>query len=217
MSRLRYYASQTRTRRNLAALEGTGFRLLLTPDTYGAELGWEHEFAVDNGAWGAHQRGEAWDAGRFMHLVARVGMDVCCEWVALPDIVAGGMESLRLSRAWLGFVGQLTRRCLIPVQDGMRPEDVAEAFGDWIGPRLGIFVGGTTDWKLATMREWAAFARERNAWCHVARVNTRARIRQCADAGVDSFDGTSATRFADTAPLIESWTRHAAAQCRLDL
>jgi hypothetical protein len=45
------------------------------------------------------------------------------------------------------------------------------------------------------MAQWADLARERRAWCHVARVNTALRIRKVALAGATSFDGSSASRF----------------------
>jgi len=65
----------------------------------------------------------------------------------------------------------------------------------YLGGDVGIFVGGSTPWKLATMAEWADLAREKRAWCHVARVNTALRIRKVALAGATSFDGSSASRF----------------------
>jgi hypothetical protein len=42
---------------------------------------------------------------------------------------------------------------------------------------------------------------------HVGRVNTARRIRLCAEAGADSFDGTSVTMFSCTLPLLESARR----------
>ena len=76
-----------------------------------------------------------------------------------------------------------------------------------IGPGVGLFLGGTTDWKLGTMRLWGGVAREKNAYYHVARVNTVRRIRMCQDAGADSFDGTSCTRFAVNTPRLTAAVR----------
>lgn len=70
----------------------------------------------------------------------------------------------------------------------------------YLGADVGVFVGGSTPWKLSTMALWADLARERGAWCHVARVNTALRIRKCALAGATSFDGSSASRFAVSQP-----------------
>jgi hypothetical protein len=87
----------------------------------------------------------------------------------------------------------------------MAPDDVRRL----LGARRGIFVGGSTGWKLATARAWGVLAREVGCHLHIARVNTTRRIRLCQDAGADSFDGTSATRFAVTcAPLSAAVAQH---------
>jgi hypothetical protein len=118
--------------------------------------------------------------------------------VVAPDIVAGGLDSLRMSVSWLPRL-DVARRVLIPVQDGMTAGDVAPLLCD----RIGIFVGGSTDWKLRTMLEWGDLAHHRRAYLHVGRVNTARRIHACAYAGAHSFDGSSVTRFAKTLPLLE--------------
>lgn len=66
-----------------------------------------------------------------------------------------------------------------------------------------MFIGGSTAWKMNTMVSWAALARERGAWCHVARVNTPKRIRKVALAGATSFDGSSATRYLANHPKLD--------------
>jgi hypothetical protein len=62
------------------------------------------------------------------------------------------------------------------------------------------------------MGRWADLARERGAYCHVGRVNTEPRIRMCGRHGVDSFDGTSASRYAVTLQKLEHarafWTEY---------
>ena len=83
---------------------------------------------------------------------------------------------------------------LLAVQDGIDPCDVRRI----VGPEVGIFLGGTTDWKLRTMRAWGQLAQDRGAYFHVARVNSVKRINLCMDAGAHSFDGTSVTRFGKT-------------------
>jgi hypothetical protein len=90
------------------------------------------------------------------------------------------------------------QRALLAVQDGMAVDQIRPH----LGPDVGVFVGGSTQWKLDTMGTWAALARERGAWCHVARVNTPLRIRKCALAGATSFDGSSASRYAVTQPRL---------------
>jgi hypothetical protein len=193
------YASRTGTRRNLAALRAAGWRLLVSA---GSRLRTEgFGYALDNGAWSCHQRGCPFDERAFERAVERLGADA--DWIVLPDIVAGGHASLRYSLAWLPRLEGLRRPLLLAVQDGMAPADVAPLFGSG----LGIFVGGSTPWKLATALTWGRLARARGCWCHVGRVNTARRIRLCAAAGADSFDGSSASRFALSLPLLDKARR----------
>lgn len=193
------YATITGTRRNLDAMRRHGWRLLLTPDAMDrCKLPPGFAYAVDNGAWGCFQRGRPFDAGAFGDLARQYGEKA--DWIALPDIVAGGLDSLAFSVGWLP---RLRGPVLLPVQDGMVPADVRP----YIGGRVGLFLGGSTPWKLATMRQWGALAREAGVYYHVARVNTARRIRLCQDAGAHSFDGTSATRFALTTPKLTAAAR----------
>jgi hypothetical protein len=190
------YASRTGTRRNLDGLRAAGWRLLVSP---GNERTEGFPYALDNGAWPAFQRGGDLDELAFGSAVDRLGEGA--DFVVAPDVVAGGPRSLELTLGWLPRLAGL--RVLVAVQDGFAEADVAPL----LDARVGVFVGGTTEYKLATMREWARVAHERGGRCHVGRVNTRRRIRLCQDARVDSFDGTSASRYALTLPLLDDAIR----------
>lgn len=125
---------------------------------------------------------------------------IAADWAVLPDIVAGGLASLDMSLSWLPRVRGACP-LLLPVQDGMTDRDVCGL----IGPDLGVFVGGSTDWKELTTAKWAALARTHGAYIHVGRVNTRRRIRLCIESGVDSVDGTSASMYSVRAGDIARW------------
>lgn len=193
------YASRTGTRRNLDALRSAGWRLLVSARGVLRTEGFR--YALDNGAWTSFQRGEPFDATAFEKAVARLGADA--DWIVVPDIVMGGLVSLEFSRRWLDRL--LHRRnlsrtpFLIAVQNGMAPSDVRGL----LGPRVGIFVGGDTPWKLATMALWARTAHAHGAICHVGRVNSARRINLCAAAGIDSFDGSGVSRFASALPRLD--------------
>jgi len=189
------YASRTGTRRNLAVLRAAGWRLMVTPVRLSSE---GFPYALDNGAWAAHCQGAPWDADAFLRAVAALGMDA--DFVVVPDIVGDGSASLRRSRAWLPFLLGHTRRLLVPVQDGMTPADLADV---GLGETVGLFVGGTTPWKLTTLGTWGALAARVGCYLHVGRVNTRRRIARCAAAGAHSFDGTSVTRYAVSLGRLE--------------
>ena len=166
--------------------------------------GFEH-VAGDNGAWSDFQAGRAFDAD---------GYDRYLEWVeaqahpfdflVLPDIVAGGMESLALSMRYLNRCRAVAPLVLIPVQDGMEHADLAPL----VGPNVGIFLGGSTPWKLARMADWGAFCAERRVHYHVARVNTMRRMFAAIAAGAQSIDGSSVSRYAVTLPMLDGASRH---------
>jgi hypothetical protein len=192
------YATSTRTRRNVAALAAAGWRLFLTP-----EIQTHHglPYALDNGAWGAYRRGVPWDGAAFGQLLAELGAGA--DFVVLPDVVGDGHRSLARSIAWLPTVGAVNPRVLLPVQDGMTAVEVVPV----LAALFGLFVGGTTEWKVSTLPRWAALARHHGKYLHIARVNTARRIRLCQMAGAHSFDGTSVTRYAVTLPELDEARR----------
>ena len=193
------YASRTGTRRNLDALRAAGWRLMVSARGVLRTEGFR--YALDNGAWTSFQRGEPFHVAAFERAVARLGADA--DWIVVPDIVMGGLASLQFSRGWLD---RLRRRralsgatFLIAVQNGMKPAHV----GGMLDPQVGIFVGGDTRWKLATMAQWARLAHAHGAICHVGRVNSARRIHLCAAAGIDSFDGSGVSRLASALPPLD--------------
>jgi hypothetical protein len=126
------------------------------------------------------------------------------DFITVPDIVAGGLESLRFSEAWAPRLVRYGRPLLLPVQDGMLPEDVDPVISSFRHAPMGLFVGGSTEFKLGTLPLWAEYARMKNAWLHVGRVNSRTRIRLCQDVGADSFDGSGASRWAKWAAALQA-------------
>lgn len=198
------YASRTGTRRNLAALRDAGWRLMVSARGVLRSEGFR--YALDNGAWTAFNRGEPFDVPAFERAVTLLGANA--DWIALPDIVMGGKASLDLSVTWLRKlrrrVGLKGARFMLVVQNGMDTcRRMLARIRRIIGPRVGIFVGGDTAWKLATMAFWVRLAHGLGAICHVGRVNTARRIHACEAAGADSFDGSSASRYAVTLRPLE--------------
>lgn len=215
------YASHTGTRRNLDALAAASWGVVLSPfgDSYCVGL----RYMIDNPAWPVSQMFEAGkrqsrkpepaDLARFSRLLDRRGADA--DLIIVPDIVMGGATSLDLSAHWLPILRAkvpVGAKLLIAVQDGM---DRGALFGRamaLIKMADGIFVGGSTEFKEASLPIWAAIKRREaeRCWLHVGRVNTARRIALCAAADADSFDGTSATRFAKTLPMLEQAARQPA-------
>ncbi len=161
--------------------------------------GFAHGF--DNGAWSAYCQGKPWDEQAFCAALRKVGSTA--DFTVAPDIVAGGLESLDLSLRWLPRLLDQTRRVLIAVQDGMSASDVEPFLSD----RVGIFVGGSTEWKLSSLPQWSRLSLRCGSYLHVGRVNSARRIRLCAMHSVHSIDGTSASRFAKSLPRLDNAIR----------
>lgn len=209
------FFSRTGTGRTIRATHAAGWGILVSARGVWRTEGFAPDRAGgDNGAWTSS---EEFKRG------ARSTPDPCLKtfdafvtamagkisWLVVPDIVQGGERSWAMTRYWLRKLRR-DRRCkgmelMIAVQDGFDFDMVAP----FLGPRVGVFVGGSTEWKLRTMRQWRIVAHARGATCHVARVNTVKRIRQCARAKVDRIDGSSVTRFLDTLPLLDGAVRAA--------
>jgi hypothetical protein len=191
------YASNTGTRRNLAALRDHGWRILLTPDN--PKPPENLHFAIDNGAWKAHQQHVPFDAEAFAGLVELYGC--AADFVVLPDIVGGGDRSLAFSIEWLPRLRHL-KHLLLPIQDGMTAHDVGMVLRQNV--KVGLFLGGSTEFKLREMYAWGMVAHAWRRWFHIGRVNTRRRIQLSAEAGADSFDGTSASMYSVSLPLLDA-------------
>ena len=192
--------SRTGSSTILAAMRTHGWGLLVVASGKHRDEG-HPLIAVDSGAWAYAQRGEPFDEGRYMAAVAAFGARA--SFVVLPDIVEGGRDSLDLSLRWLEVTLRVCPRVLIAVQDGLTVSDLEGV----LGPRVGVFVGGSTAWKEATMRQWGETARARGAYLHVGRVNTLRRLDLCADAGADSFDGTCLLHDPGRAGKLARWAR----------
>jgi hypothetical protein len=194
------YASRTGTRRNLDALRAAGWRLMISRAGVWRTEGFP--YALDNGAWSDVRTGRDFDDAAFQKLVDKLGWQA--DFIVAPDIVAGGANSLRLSLLWLPHLLVRTRMVLIPVQDGMGPQDLVNVV---LPKHIGIFLGGSTEWKLAHMRQWGEFCAARGIHYHVGRVNTAKRFRLAHIAGADSVDGSSASRYAVTLPMMDFASR----------
>ena len=195
------YASRC-SGRTADLMHAAGWGFLLVPNSCPPRPDPRMPYVLDNGAWFAHTHGTEWDSHGFARLVSQHGAG--CDWVAAPDIVAGGAKSLKRSLGWVPLLLSMCPKVLIPVQDGMTAEDLEPLVGD----RVGLFVGGSTEWKEhSTVRIWGPLARRTGCHLHVARVNSVRRIALCQDAGADSIDGTSVVRYSKTLPKLDGAIR----------
>ncbi len=210
------YASRTGTIRNLDALRGRNWRLLVS-----ATGDWRPEgfpYAIDNGAFTAFLE---WKSGKRTENLLDVDLFVGCidqlgsgaDFIVAPDIVADGEKSLGLSERWLPLMRARKGLADVPiylaVQDGMDKGDLYDRVCMLAasGAIQGIFVGGETAWKESTILFWGRFKLLYGVKLHIARVNTTRRIALCAAAEADSFDGTSATMYSVNLPKLDGARR----------
>lgn len=191
------YASNTGTLSTIAALRKAAWRVLITPSK--PKPPDNLRFAIDNGAWSAYTQHLPFNTKGFLSLVERYGY--AADFVVIPDIVEGGQKSFDFSLDWIPRLIHL-KQLLLALQDGVTPQEVERVLAD--NPNVGLFLGGSTRFKLSTMREWGLVAANWNRWYHVGRVNSIVRIRCAAASGATSFDGTSVSRFAKTLPRLDN-------------
>lgn len=142
-------------------------------------------FAADNGCF------VGLDRPRYLRMLDRLALLPRRPlWVTAPDTVGNALETLAKFWEWLP---ELTRREL-PVafvaQDGLElltpPWDHFD----------GLFIGGTTEWKLGQdVVRLIAEARSRKKWVHVGRVVSNRRIRRFVSLNVHSIDSSGFSRF----------------------
>lgn len=190
------YASRTGTKRNLDAMRANGWRLLVSAKGVLRTEGFR--YCLDNGAWSAFTSGQPFDEYAFQKAFEKLGE--AADFVVVPDIVCGGRQSLDFSLRWLERLQNSPSKLLIAVQNGIKPDDVRE----YLSPAVGLFVGGDTPWKLATVHSWSILARRRACHLHVGRVNSAKRIDLCSRAGAHSVDGTSASMYALSIPRLSA-------------
>lgn len=195
---LSYYSSRTGTRRNLEALRRHGCGLLVSRAGVWRTEGFE-DWVGDNGAWADYQAGRGFDEDAYEKFLDWVGgQKTAPAWLVLPDIVAGGARSLDLSMRYMNRCRSLVEMVLVAVQDGMSEADLAP----FVGPQVGVFLGGSTEWKIAQMRRWGDFCERHGAHYHVARVNSIKRMSLAVWAKAHSADGSSASRYAVSLPKL---------------
>lgn len=169
-----------------------GFGLLYSP-TYGIipRQCEDFLFALDNGAFSAYRGRVPWDETRFYRYVQRIeNTNITPAFVVIPDIVAGGKESLDLSVSHIQKLPSTWKKYL-PVQDGMKECDLTPNITEYID---GIFVGGIVTWKWRTAGMWCKLAHDFGFNCHIGRVNTEREILSAYHIDADSVDGSSASR-----------------------
>ena len=173
----------TKTVRRLQGHPNLG--VLLVPNNGNAPIA-DLPFAIDNGAF------SGLDVAGFRRLLAKhANIADRALWVTCPDVVSDHIGTLALFKEWAPEIAALGYPIAFAAQNGLTPDNIESVPWDAIAC---LFIGGDTAYKLDS-RWLIAEAKSRGKLVHVGRVNSIKRMRWAHDAGADSIDGTSVSKF----------------------
>lgn len=179
----------------------TELGLTFTPTD--SKQGWEGAYFQDNGAYSAWNNKTSFDHTAFLRSLDKFPNP---DFVVLPDIVEGGLESLKFSIKWLDIIDFLgyKRNFYLAVQDGVEEEDIPK----WLLERIkGIFVGGSMDWKHDTGEAWVRFAHRHGLKCHIGRVGVLKYVMWAFRIGADSIDSANFARHHYIFDALVQWLK----------
>lgn len=132
------YIGQTRAAGWIRLLESYGFGEMCVREEVPPR---RQPWAFDNGAFKDFSAGKPFNLKKYEAALDYVWLHAKTnpDFVVAPDIVAGGLESLRFSDSWKQRLGAMGAPVYLVVQNGMTEADVATALDGYAG----VFVGGT--------------------------------------------------------------------------
>ena len=169
-------------------------------------------YALDNGAFSCwDMRANCFDHDKWASkeeewrklLIWAQFQDCKARWAIVPDVIGDGQATIQQWSKYAPTVQAANIPLSVAVQDGMTRDDVRSLF-----PRPDVIaVGGTTEWKWATVEMWArSFPR-----VHVLRCNSPQKLYELEAMGVESCDGTGWNRGDKTQTRgLEEWARQKA-------
>lgn len=186
---MRVFFGCTRARWMVEAMASAGVGRVMTPDAR-AVPGVDEPWGLDNGAFARWKRGEPWfPVEPFLaHVEWGLAQGSAPRWAVLPDLIAEGMRSLDFSLGWLGS-GRLPRwPWYLAVQDGMEPGGVERAVrGTGVA---GLFIGGSSAFKVETCERWVSVASAIGVPCHWGRASRLSWATHASEIGCGSCDTT---------------------------
>ena len=185
------YTAQPSNADNINILSSYPWRHLLSPNRPYRKVQPCAGYAIDNGAWSAFKNKRPYNPQPFLDDVEKLGADA--DFIVIPDVVEDAAATFKLAERWIPILESF--RCLIVAQDGM----VVDDFIDFVKHGIGVFIGGSTEYKLSNIKPIAALCERFGVLCHVGRVNSIKRMHICINFGAHSFDGSGMARFKRTA------------------
>lgn len=179
------YLGQTRAAGWIRTLESYGFGEMCVREEFPPR---RTPWAFDNGAFKDFSAGQPFNTKKYESALDNLWLHgkTNPDFIVAPDIVAGGLESLRFSESWVPKLSAHKVPLYLVVQDGMTEADVCVA----VSAFQGLFVGGSPEWKLKTARDWIDFAHGIGRPCHIGRMGTEKKVRAALRWGADSIDSS---------------------------
>ena len=184
---MRVYVGRTHSKPLIAELESHGIGECTNRGELGLKGPLRLPWFLDNGAFGDWRRGREFDARKYLVDLGKLARHPVPAFIVAPDVVAGGEASMALSLSWLDRIEAASPAAVyLAVQDGMTEALVAANVARFSG----LFVGGTTGWKVATGGDWVAMAHALGKPCHIGRVGVPDRVRWAKRVRADSIDSS---------------------------
>ena len=190
------YSAATTNKLALKHLKKYPWRWMLSPFRPNEKLCLQYGagHAIDNGAFVYGKNQCAFDPDPFMKDVDKYGETA--DFVVIPDVLYDAQATLDQAEKWIERLDGL--RLMIVAQDGMTEEDLSI----FCARDIGVFIGGSTEFKLSSIGWISRMCDRFNVLCHVGRVNTLKRLEICVAQGAHSFDGSGPAIFFNTARLL---------------
>lgn len=181
------------------------WRLLLSPASVRSvtkknrHILFQRGYAIDNGAYAWFNKDMDFQDDKFLALCDEYHKEA--DWIVIPDYVGDWWETARMFMLWYPRLIKYRKKLMFVAQDGIEKNNYATVKG-MTSNGVGIFVGGSTEWKINNGRNIAKICKDNNELCHIGRVNTAKRLKLCFDWGATSFDGSGMSRFSQTAVIM---------------
>lgn len=163
------------------------------------------KYFLDNGKFHAEAHNKPWTENPFKRLLAKYPNYDFCVLPDKPQInpvrdrVLGRKLATQSIQESLKYISEIPDPLYFAVQDWMMQSDIIPL----IERVDGLFVGGSLEWKIKTAMDWSNMAHAWGKKCHVGRVNQYETLRYMHYCGVDSVDGSTASRHDDPRELIK--------------
>jgi len=182
---MKFYWGNVGSKEILEYMKEHNFRTLITSPHFRTP---QTAYALDNGAYSDWKHNRDFRSEEFLQFLRKyMELDRKPEWVAVPDKVAQGNESLDFSLRWVDKIPDYFENLMLVVQDGMDTERVE----NHVDKFYGIFIGGTKRWKIDSAPSWVDLAHRHGKISHIGRISNWKEIMWAERIGVDSIDSTT--------------------------